>query len=515
MAKLSLSAPHYLRSLLMAAGAAAALCLPSAPGSAQSGRAVVQALPTEEVADLNEALRRLATNPRDVRALIEAGSASLELGDLEAAIGFFGRASDLDGNNPDVLNGLGTAYLRTQRPLEALQRYARAESAGADVALIAADRGLALDLLGDNLAAQDQYRLALTRGDDPAVRQRLALSYAISGKRDAFEEVLLPLLQAQDNAAFRTRAFGLAIMGDEAEALSIARAVMPARLAERMEPYLRSMSKLTPVQQASAANMGTFPAANEIGTVNRRFAEARQERAAVTAPAPAPQRTGRLAPQRADTRLAPSGTPLGRTTERPSATIGVIESRPGVVEPSPQPSGPQSLLPARVANASAAPLPATEPAPRQRVNMAEVFADLDTLPSSSEARAPGAVDIASITPAREMPAPKPVQAKPAPQKPAPAEKAAPAQPARIWVQVATGQDRKALAFDWRRLVKKGGDTLEGKGPFVARWGGTNRLLAGPFSSRDAAKGAIAALKEKGIDSFRHDSSEGAVVEKLD
>ena len=304
-------------------------------------------------------------------------------------------------------------------------------------------------------------------------------------------------------------------MGDEAEALSIARAVMPARLAERMEPYLRSMSKLTPVQQASAANMGTFPAASEIGTVNRRFAEARQERAAVPAPAPLPQPAARLTPQRADTRLAPSGTPLGRNTERPSPTIGVIESRPARAEPTPQSAGPQSLLPARVANASAAPLPAANPGPKPRADIAEVFADLDTLPSSSDARAPGAVDITAITPAREMPAPRPAPPKPAPEKPAPAEKAAPAQPARIWVQVATGQDRKALAFDWRRLVKKGGDTLDGKGPFVARWGQTNRLLAGPFSSRDAATGTIAALKEKGIDSFRHDSSEGAVVEKLD
>src|SRR3546814_3704866 len=40
------------------------------------------------------------------------------------------------------------------------------------------------------------------------VARRLAVSLAISGDRAGFESALLPMLQRQDYAAFRARAFG-------------------------------------------------------------------------------------------------------------------------------------------------------------------------------------------------------------------------------------------------------------------------------------------------------------------
>ena len=63
---------------------------------------VVQALPAPEVQRLNRALVALAKAPRDRDTLIEAGQASLGVDDLEAAIGFFGRAAGADAGQVDA-----------------------------------------------------------------------------------------------------------------------------------------------------------------------------------------------------------------------------------------------------------------------------------------------------------------------------------------------------------------------------------------------------------------------------
>ena len=120
---------------------------------------------------------------------------------------------------------MGAAYVRSGRPVEALKFFEEAEQAGIDTGSLWADRGLAYDLVGQNDAAQTAYRRALALKDDSGVRQRLALSYAITGERKPFEDTLKPLLDKQNAAAFRTRAFGLAVLGDADEAIEIARSV--------------------------------------------------------------------------------------------------------------------------------------------------------------------------------------------------------------------------------------------------------------------------------------------------
>ena len=71
------------------------------PAPVQSvSRPVVQPIPQKSAGmRLNDALGRLAKNPQDVAALIEAGKTSLELGDAQAAIGFFERALQLQPGN--------------------------------------------------------------------------------------------------------------------------------------------------------------------------------------------------------------------------------------------------------------------------------------------------------------------------------------------------------------------------------------------------------------------------------
>src|SRR5690606_23281571 len=120
-----------------------------------------------------------------------------------------------------------------KRPVEALQLFAQAESEGASTLRYAGEYGLAYDLVGDNGRAQQYYRKALAEKPDPEVTRRLALSLAIAGDRQASEDALLPQLQRQDLAGYRTRAFALAVLGRTEEAVAIVDVVMPAALASK------------------------------------------------------------------------------------------------------------------------------------------------------------------------------------------------------------------------------------------------------------------------------------------
>ncbi len=534
--------------------------LAAQPAEDPNSRAVVQALPPAGVDDLNIALRQLARDPRDLGALIEAGNASLKLHDIGAAIGFFGRADELSPGNPRVKLGLAGAFVRSERPLEALRLFDEAEQAGTSTAMLAADRGLAYDLVGDPAAAQAQYVQAMAIRQDDELIRRLALSHAISGDRSSFEKVLFPLLVRRDLGAYRTRAFGLAILGDEKEAVSIAETVMPPDLAARMTPYLRYMKRLTKAQQAAAANLGIFPRAAQIGRDDPRIA--------------AYVPTGRAATpiKAADTALAPQGEPLGprpstaskNSRRRPDRqpVVASASSPPSVREippvkaPQPvqtasavgnqsslaviverqQPSGPAPTVAtpvveqARQAVETAQPVADTSPGFNQ-IQSTAVAEQSQPVPSvadafaefrSQTAKGPdlaGAVDITAIKPPREKaepPAPKPPETKTGTKsaaKPA-AKPEPPKNPSRVWVQLATGRDRKALAFDWRRMSKKAPAVLGKVKPFAADWGRTSRLLAGPYDSQKAADKAVALLKKDGFDSFTFTSDDGQAVDPL-
>src|SRR3982750_4872956 len=52
-------------------------------------------------------LRALASDPKDFTSLIGAGRAALELGDAQAAAGFFARADDVNSRSPLPQAGMG------------------------------------------------------------------------------------------------------------------------------------------------------------------------------------------------------------------------------------------------------------------------------------------------------------------------------------------------------------------------------------------------------------------------
>ncbi|WP_260924212.1 SPOR domain-containing protein [Novosphingobium sp. 9] len=253
--------------LLACAAPVFALLGTSAPAHAQAAsREVVQPLPDPNKGKLDAAMKRLARNPKDVSALVDAGDAATGLGDFQAAKGFYKRADEISPNNPQTQAGLARAMALGGDPVGALPLFAAADRGGIGTAQIAADWGLAYDLAGDNASAQRMYAQATNPADADEVRLRLAVSQAISGDGKAADDTLMPLLRKQDKPAWRTRAFVYAIGGDTTKAETTVAAILPAKLAEAVTPYMRYMPRLTRAQQAAAANLGDFPKAAEIGT---------------------------------------------------------------------------------------------------------------------------------------------------------------------------------------------------------------------------------------------------------
>lgn len=525
---------------------------------------VVQPVPAKDGRTLDAALSRLARDPRDIDALIDAGSAALAMGDVDAATGFFRRADQVSPGNARVKAGLAGTMVRSGDPFGAIPLFDEAERAGALDATFAGDRGLAYDLVGDTATAQRYYRQSLARAPSEEVSRRLALSYAIAGDRPSAEATLSPLLAGRNLAAWRTRAFALAILGQTEDAVSVANSVLPSELAGGVAPYLRYMPRLTRAQQAAAANLGAFPRASEIGRDDPRVAQ--------FAPKVA---QGRPALAAADAALTPKGEPLGRDSRRNRRSRNRVAEREAPPEilptreatqakpaplaaapaptpaPTPRPASaaqvavapqpPRALAPYVAAPSSAparpasvagppndvapgfalrpaaapsvpppppAPAPAVQPTPAPSPpprSLRDAFAEFDR-PSVDVVPAAGAVDLRQIRPPSKLVRPEPK--KPAAPPP-------PSHPSRIWVQVATGRDKAALGSDWRRMARDAGETLAGRQAFVSGWGQTNRLLTGPFASEAAATAYIAQLRRADVGgAFVWTSPAGQVVDAL-
>ena len=223
--------------------------------------ALAQAVPVyaESPADaLARNVRILAESPKNFTALLSAGKAALQLGDAQAAAGFFGRAEEVNPSSPLAKAGMGAALVATGDPDGALSYFARAQQLGATAASVGCDRGLAYDLLGKQVAAQTDYRAALAGLDRDEARRRLALSLAIGGNQSLALETLQPLLQRQDAASWRVRALVLALGGDLTKAKAALDSRMPGASAS-MDPFFRRLPTLTTGQKAAAVHLGIFP----------------------------------------------------------------------------------------------------------------------------------------------------------------------------------------------------------------------------------------------------------------
>ena len=554
------------------------------PAPVQSvSRPIVQPIPQKSAGmRLNDALGKLARNPQDVAALIEAGKASLELGDAQASIGFYQRALQLQPGNAVTKAALAGAHVMAEDPFTAIELFDEAEKAGPIAPEQLANRGLAFDLVGDFQTAQFYYRQSLAGAPSDETLRRLALSQAIARDRKGMDQTLNPLLQKQDKAAWRTRALGLAIMGQTDEAEEIARQTMPPEMATAITAYLRYMPRLTAAQQAAAGNTGRFPRAAEIGNDDPRLAFYSRSRVQVAAapakpaataaapdkgkgrgtkgrdntggkvaaaapkPAPVPppeplvsrevtESPTKLAVVTAPPKPAPTPAPAPPPPPPPPSPAAVVAAKPASVgpgfsaaagpagqdvsgfnlgkAPSAQPPAP-TLAP--VLAPTLAPAPAQVQAaapqkPRKAASIDDAFADFEPPSREVEVQA-GAVDVRRIKP---VAVPAKMQAG-KPKEPVKETKpAAPSHPSRIWVQIATGRDKSALGFDWRKLARENPAVFKGQKANVTAWGQSKRLLAGPFATTKEANAFLAALKKAGVNgAFVWTSPAGQLIDLL-
>lgn len=252
--------------------------------------------------ELRAAMRRIAAQPSDAGALADAGNAALALGDANAALNFFTRANFIRPRNGRITAGLAAATVRTENPFEALRLFDDAVKLGISERTIAVDRALAFDLLGNFARAQQDYRLARSGSTSADLIIRQAISMSLAGQKTDADAMLVPLLQTNNGAAWRARAFMLAARGDTRESVKVVQGFMDAQSAQKMERYLRLMPELTAAQQAAAIHLGHFPA-NNIGRDSENV-----RRVAATMPA---SEVGKN-----ESRLIPTGEPLGKKSSR-------------------------------------------------------------------------------------------------------------------------------------------------------------------------------------------------------
>ncbi|TPG22494.1 hypothetical protein EAH87_01405 [Sphingomonas koreensis] len=95
-----------------------------------------------------------------------------------------------------------------------------------------------------------------------------------------------------------------------------------------------------------------------------------------------------------------------------------------------------------------------------------------------------------------------------------AEKKAKAAPSRIWVQVAGGANENDLPKAWAAVKAKAPTAFKGQSGWSTPLNATNRVLAGPFKTSDAAQDFVNALKKEGVSGFPFTSTDGQKIDKL-
>jgi len=552
---------------------ASALLLPSAAffpsmADAQPG-AVVQAVPSQAaVGRLNSNLAKLSRAPQDIEALLGAAQAALDLGDVQAANGFFTRANLVNPNLPAAKLGLAVVELALKQPQEAAANFDAAEALGEHARGYLADRGLAYDLTGQQAKAQRDYQAALRENaGDTKARLRYAVSLGISGKLVEAEQLLEGPLKAGDREAWRFRAFVYAMNGKPTEARNITQNVMPKGLADALDPYMVRVPLLTPAQKAAAAHYGDFPAnvlrmtpppqqvvvaaapsqqqaaepaKKDDGKKSRnsrdrgKDSKAPPVQVAAVAPAPAPSRIDLIPPppplsepvqvaRAAPTPVRPptnSSAPVVISTPR----APIVQSVPQVQVVQPQVVTPPARTAALPPSTPAQTQPFSQPSSSQAKppagrTLASALSSL-TVPDAEKAQGTPAVDLNALAKAKADKAKKDAEAKAKAEKEAKAKAEAELKkklkdnPSRIWVQIAAGKNEGALAFDLRRFRKTYADAIGDESGWFTDWGATNRLLIGPYKKEESARAVVTQIKKAGGDAFLWESEAGEEVKKI-
>lgn len=496
--------------------------------------------------------------PKDGRIKMWIGTALVHLQQPHAALKFFRDATDLGVPVADFARDRGLAHDIAGNPREAQRDYRLALQRGRDdettrrLALslaISGEREPALRLIEDQLLARDRSAertralvLALTGDTAGAARAvEAAMPRPAASAMSPFLARLPTLSPAERALAVhlgifpgdgRTAAPSSYARNDFASAVTDAGRPDPAQtlLARRQtppepvstEPRRRSDSAAAP-STASVRPTPTRPAADKGATTA-------SVRPTPSRPAAASGGSGGTsyggisswawsrgldpAPRvrRAETRPktpepAPAGTGSAGATAAASAAPGFSAAAP---PPQPAAEAPAPIeaetRPAEVRIAAAEPpAPQAEAVPTGS-RLADLSAAIATVDDPKASDPPAQAKPAARAAATATRAVKPPAAK---AKPAP-----PAEPSRVWVQVAGGAQKSALPQEFARLKAKAPKLLGGRSAWTVPLNATNRLLVGPFPGSKEAQAFVNQLKAADMTAFAWTSPAGQKIEKL-
>jgi tetratricopeptide (TPR) repeat protein len=477
---------------------------------------------------LSRYIRVLASNPRDFNALIGAGRAALELEDVQAATGFFGRAEEVNPNAPAAKAGLGAAMAHMGDADGAIFYFDQALRLGAKPMTFAADRGMARDLLGQLGSAQSDYRLAISSLGSDEARRRLALSLAIARDKAGALAAIQPLLNRRDPAAQRTRAFVLALVGDQIGAGQAIEAVMPGGAA-RFAPFFRYLPNLSVTEKAAAVHLGIFP--ENAGT---RIAQAEQ--------VPTPASSTPVGMRANQPTLSVRGPAAPRPAPVQQAPVKIAAVEPPEIVPSAEPaftlpsakspsSSPSFNLPSATSAAPTGTSLAPAEAKAEPLEPAAALAEAEEAPAESNLTGIDKL-LATIAEAPPPPQPKLELTKPtvktsdskaakavkaaadkkaaekkAREEKLAAEKKAKEESAKLgvtgtyWVQLAGGSNQDRMATEYKKLSGKAGKLLKSRSGYVTGGKDYFRLLVGPFDSKGDSQAFVNKLEKEGVDGF--------------
>jgi Flp pilus assembly protein TadD len=174
-----------------------------------------------------------------------------------------------------------------------------------------------------------------------------------------------------------------------------------------------------------------------------------------------------------------------------------------------QPGEPMAVLERKADIASAqddTPPPAVAPTEGAPIDLGSVIDAID-IPDAEKVRSVAPVDLKSIKSDTS-------KAKEGAKAAVPEKNAKASNPARTWVQIATGAEGPGLGFEYRRWAKKVPNLFASVGGYSAAWSKSRRLLVGPFADVKTAKKWEADFRKAGGDGFIWQSEAGLVVEPL-
>lgn len=213
---------------------------------------------------------------------------------------------------------------------------------------------------------------------------------------------------------------------------------------------------------------------------------------------------------------------------QPAPAVAPVPAPQPVVVPSAPLPAPVPVPAPSIASAPVTPPPQSSPsvASGPERTLAEIMAELK-IPENEQRGSSVAVDLNEVAALQEQKRKAKLAAEARAKKEAEAKakkeaeakilaekKRLAANPSRIWVQVGTGRNVSALAYDLKRFRKKFASEIGKKEAGTASWGATNRLVIGPFSSKEKARSFEKAVEQGGNDAFMWISDAGEEISPI-